>query len=486
MNRPSAQHRLWIGLALVLVPGILLLLLELYVVSIKAPALQHSRERVAHTFEVIATAEALRGAVKDAERAQRGYLVSSDRAYLAPYDRGVRDAPRLLAQLAALVEDNPQQRGRMPLLGLEVQAKLREIGRTLEAHDRDGLKAARQIVLTNSGLHAMQTFEALIDATIAAERDLLTQRTAAAVEEERGTAYMALASSVLALLAMILGATVVLLVLREIVRAEAAKGESDRLLGEQQQVMAQYQKMEALGQLTGGIAHDFNNLVHVIKNALEIVLRMLNPAETKIRGYLEMAGRNADRAATLTQRLLAFSRRQMLDPRPIDPNGLLTEVTALLGSSFGKGISVETVSGADAWWIVADVHQLETAILNLAVNARDAMPEGGKLTLETANARLDEAYGAAHSEVKPGEYVMIAVSDTGTGMPPEVAARAFEPFFTTKEVGRGTGLGLSQVYGFAKQSSGHVEIHSEPGRGTTVKLYLPRLHDVPGAVGSIR
>jgi PAS domain S-box-containing protein len=246
-------------------------------------------------------------------------------------------------------------------------------------------------------------------------------------------------------------------------------------LRQQQLALAQYSKMDALGQLTGGLAHDFNNLLHVIKNGIELVERHLRDVQPQVRTYLDMVKRNADRAASLTQRLLAFARRQPLDPKPINPNTLIADVTALLKQALGESIAIETVVGGGLWTISADSNQLETAILNLALNARDAMPRGGKLTLEITNTFLDESYCAAHEEVKPGQYVMIAVSDTGAGMAGEVLAKAFDPFFTTKEPGRGTGLGLSQVYGFTKQSGGHVKIYSEAGSGTTVRLYLPRV-----------
>jgi CheY-like chemotaxis protein len=192
-----------------------------------------------------------------------------------------------------------------------------------------------------------------------------------------------------------------------------------------------------------------------------------------------MAG--AARAAALTHRLLAFSRQQPLDPKPTDVNKLVAGMSDLLRRTLGEHIAIETVLAGGLWRANVDANQLENAILNLAVNARDAMPEGGKLTVETGNAYLDEAYAALRPEVTPGRYVMVAVCDTGAGMPAEVAARAFEPFFTTKAVGQGTGLGLSQVYGFVKQSGGHVAIYSEPSEGTTVKLYLPRLNSVAEA-----
>ena len=247
----------------------------------------------------------------------------------------------------------------------------------------------------------------------------------------------------------------------------------------------QAQKMEGIGHLTGGVAHDFNNLLTIIIGNLETLLRnlTLSPLDAeRLRRSAMNAMTGARRAESLTQRLLAFSRQQPLDPKPIDLARLVNGMSDILRRTLGEQITVETVLSGSAWRAHADPNQLELAILNLAVNARDAMEDGGRLTLETANVLLDEQYAASQVEVVPGQYVMVAVTDTGTGMPPEVRARAFDPFFTTKEVGRGTGLGLSQVYGFAKQSGGHVKIYSEVGLGTTVKLYLPRVHSVVESV----
>jgi signal transduction histidine kinase/ActR/RegA family two-component response regulator len=238
--------------------------------------------------------------------------------------------------------------------------------------------------------------------------------------------------------------------------------------------LRQAQKMEAMGQLTGGIAHDFNNLLQVILGNLELLQRRKLVADDEANRMVASAVRGAERAATLTQRLLAFARRQPLDPRPLDVNKLVQGMSDLLHRSLGEAIRVETVLAGGIWRVAVDANQLENALLNLAVNARDAMAGTGKLTIETANVHLDEPYAQAN-EVRPGQYVMIAVSDSGSGMTPEVTAKAFEPFFTTKDVGKGSGLGLSQVYGFIKQSEGHAKIYSEPGDGTTVKLYLPRL-----------
>jgi signal transduction histidine kinase/DNA-binding response OmpR family regulator len=252
-----------------------------------------------------------------------------------------------------------------------------------------------------------------------------------------------------------------------------------------EEALRQAQKMEAIGRLTGGVAHDFNNLLQVILGNLDALRRQLGDGaiqKDEIRRFSDAAVRGAERAAVLTQRLLAFSRRQPLQPQPLEVNKLVTGMSDLLRRTLGEGITTETVLAGGLWRISADANQLESALLNLAVNARDAMRSGGKLTIETANAHLDEAYAATHDEVKAGQYVMVAVTDTGVGMSKEVLAKAFDPFFTTKDVGQGTGLGLSQVYGFVKQSGGHVKIYSEPGEGTTVRLYLQRL---PGGADDV-
>ncbi|MFC7738862.1 PAS domain S-box protein [Roseomonas sp. GCM10028921] len=239
--------------------------------------------------------------------------------------------------------------------------------------------------------------------------------------------------------------------------------------------LRQAQKMEAIGQLTGGIAHDFNNLLAVIQGSLQLLQRRLDRAEWgALQRYVDSAREGAEKAATLTHRLLAFSRRQALAPEPVDANALVGGMSALMRRAIGEHIRIETVLAGGLWQTHADPHQLEQAILNLAVNARDAMEAGGRLTIETANTHLDEAYARANAGVLSGQYVMVAVTDTGTGIPPELLDQVFEPFFTTKPVGKGTGLGLSQVYGFVRQSGGHIRIYSEPGQGTSVKVYLPR------------
>ena len=252
-----------------------------------------------------------------------------------------------------------------------------------------------------------------------------------------------------------------------VLRERAAHAEATRpviaprpLSPEEAAARAHSQKLEALGLLAGEVAHDFNNLLHVIRNAVEI-LKLQQP-QAEARRSLEMIRHSADRAAALTRQLLEYARRRPHEVRPLDPNELVAQMAELLRHSLDQRITIETVLGRGLGDVAADAGQFETALLNLAINARDAMPQAGRLTIETASSMLDE------------QYVMISVSDTGTGMAPEVAARACEPFFTTKEPGRGTGLGLSQVAGFAQQAGGQVRIASEPGKGTTVRLYLPR------------
>ncbi|HSM96130.1 MAG TPA: CHASE3 domain-containing protein [Rhizomicrobium sp.] len=233
------------------------------------------------------------------------------------------------------------------------------------------------------------------------------------------------------------------------------------------------QKMESIGQLTGGMAHDFNNLLQIISANLDLLVKQEGDA-SKRAARLQSAVAAVERGARLTGQLLAFARRQALDPRSTNLGRMVNEMTDLLRRTLGERIEVESMIAGGLWNTMVDRSQVENAILNLAINARDAMPDGGKLTIEVANAFLDDTYAATHSEVVPGQYVMLAISDTGIGMPPDVIARAFDPFFTTKPEGQGTGLGLSQVFGFVKQSGGHVKIYSETGEGTTIKIYLPR------------
>lgn len=245
-------------------------------------------------------------------------------------------------------------------------------------------------------------------------------------------------------------------------------------LREAEEQLRQAQKMEAVGHLTGGVAHDFNNMLAVVSGSLELLDRRTAVDDPRAKALISSALEASKRAGNLTRRLLAFSRQQPLKPEVTDPNRLVAGMSDLFRHSLGADIQLETVLSGGVWRIHVDQNQLESVLLNLAVNARDAMEGGGRLTIETQNAHLDKRYVARELGITPGQYVMIGVTDTGSGMAPDVLAKAFDPFFTTKEVGKGTGLGLSQVYGFIKQSGGHTKIYSEIGHGTSVKIYLPR------------
>ena len=248
---------------------------------------------------------------------------------------------------------------------------------------------------------------------------------------------------------------------------------ADREAAEAQ--LRQIQKMETIGQLTGGIAHDFNNMLAVVIGSIEMARRRAERSDyERLLGSLDSAHEGAKRASDLVTRLLAFARQQDLAPQTIDVGALVSGMSSLMQRTLGETIEVEVVASDGLWRCWADPVQLENAILNLAVNARDAMPDGGRMTIETRNIELDAAKAREHPEATPGQYVMIGVSDIGVGMPDAIIERAFDPFFTTKEVGKGTGLGLSQIYGFVRQSGGHVIIASAVGRGTDVQLYLPR------------
>jgi signal transduction histidine kinase/CheY-like chemotaxis protein len=240
-----------------------------------------------------------------------------------------------------------------------------------------------------------------------------------------------------------------------------------------EQQLRQAQKMESIGQLTGGIAHDFNNMLTVVTGTIDILAEAVAD-RPELAAIAKLISEAADRGAELTSHLLAFARKQPLQPRETDINALMVESEKLLRPALGENVEIELSLEEAAWPALVDPGQLTTALLNLAVNARDAMADGGKLTLETGNVVLDQSYADANHDVTPGSYVMVAVSDTGAGIPEAIRQQVFEPFFTTKEVGKGTGLGLSMVYGFIKQSGGHIKVYSEEGHGTTFRLYLPQ------------
>jgi PAS domain S-box-containing protein len=622
--RFTSLRVLWLGWALVVVPSFALLGLGIYNGTMIVPALRQSQDLVAHSIAVITTTQALERALQDAERGQRGFLITGEPAYLEPYRTGAQDIPPLLSRLQQLTADNPEQQRRWSDLQRQINVKMTELGQTIQVRRTDGFDAARQIVLTNVGRDSMLAIDRVIDAGVAEENRLLAEREAQGDAAQAGATTGNLLRSALAFVATLFGVILVTLTARRLSHSETALHESEQrfrlmvsgitdsaivmldtegsisswnrgaerillyrpgeIIGQHykcfftpedaaaglpdrqldttltagsttsegwrlrkdgskfwasasltairdeqgnlrgfaklirdmterreaelalrqtndelsQQIAArdqaveslnhemrereraegilrQVQKMDVLGQLTGGIAHDFNNMLAVIVTNLETLQRRLPPGDARLHDPVAMALQGAERSALLTHRLLAFARRQPLEPRPADVNKLVAGMSNFIRRTLGETIAIEFVLGEEIWSVPCDINQLENALLNLAVNARDAMPNGGKLTIETANVHLDEAYAAANVEVTAGQYVMLAVSDTGAGMSQAIIEKAFEPFFTTKEAGQGTGLGLSQVYGFVKQSNGHIKIYSELGQGTTVKLYMPRL-----------
>ena len=390
-----------------------------------------------------------------------------------------RALPRAVERLAQAA--NPQAPEVAQLRRL-IADKVKELRATLDAYKAGRSEEALTTVNNDSGQRMMDEIRRVAAAIEQQENVTLAARQSDSALF--GTLLKVGAGAALALI----GAIGVLLIVLNRRSFEELSAAHDRLvdtnrellkqIGERQQAeseLRQSQKVQAIGQLTGGVAHDFNNMLGVIGGNLELMQRRIKRGDYSIERFMDAALKATERAASLTHRLLAFARRQPLAPQAIDANRLITTMSDLLRSTLGEQIRIETVAAAGLWPTMADPHQLESAILNIAINARDAMPNGGKLTIETGNAYLDEAYCREHAEVAPGQFVMIALTDTGTGMPPDVIARVFDPFFTTKAAGTGTGLGLSQVHGFVKQSNGHINIYSEPGAGTTVKIYLPRL-----------
>ncbi|NOT39960.1 MAG: response regulator [Alphaproteobacteria bacterium] len=472
-----------------LLPGISASVLVLSVAALIAlTALYRSQlDLISHTENVNSTLARSFASVQDAELGLRGYLLTGDETYIDRMEKVRGHFEEEYASLAALTQHNAAQ-----------QASLKELRDLARRHLEANLNSLSR-AKAGARVQSIYPLDSIRDIVLMMQRReglLLRQR----IDDAAATSvWLFLAAT----LPIVLVAWALWLWLRDrqaglgaralhtadtksaLVTLNAAHdataGEGIAREAAEGQVR-QLQKMEAVGQLTGGIAHDFNNMNAVVMSAISLCRKRLARGETDIASLLDAAMDAAQRSAALTARLLAFSRLQQLSPEVLDPSQFISSMTDLLRRTLGENISIETVLGGGLWRTNADASQLENVILNLCVNARDAMPGGGKLTLETANVSLDDAYARANVDVVPGQYVMIAVTDNGEGMPPEVVARAFEPFFTTKPVGEGTGLGLSQVFGFVKQSGGNVSIYSELGKGTTIKVYLPRFVGVEKAV----
>ena len=439
---------------------------------------------VERSFEAQQAGQALLGDLQAAETGQRGYLLTEDSAYLKPFDSALSTVPRLLDSLHQLTKDNRTQETRIFAIEPLVSAKLQEMKRTIELTQEGKREEALNIVNTDQGRGLMDAIRTELRGFFQTERDLLRARQASAADRRRWLAVLIGIALLTAMLLTGLLAVATRRAVRGLLDRTRELEEESKLRRDAEDSLRQVQKMEAVGQLTGGIAHDFNNLLTIIIGNLDTMKRQLakaaGPAQLAKLGAtlsksLESALQGARSAAQLTQRLLAFSRRQALEPSRIDINKLVSGMLDMLRRSLGEQISIETVFGAGVWPTFADPHQLENVLLNLTLNARAAMPEGGCLTIETANTYLDQAYARRFGDVEAGQYVVLCVTDTGTGIPDEILDRVFEPFFTTKPTGEGSGLGLAMAHGFVKQSGGHVRIYSEEGEGTTVKIYLPRM-----------
>jgi signal transduction histidine kinase len=467
----------------ILVPAVVLVAVVV-ILALVAQQFQGLQDRVRHATDVKGRLTLVYSLLQEAEAGVRGFILTDDDFYLASLTEAEQRLKPELDALTDLLADNEAQSKSLTALRANVDTRIVQMENLVSAARAGDRARIIDDMRQRTGVNLIQGARTIVDAMTAEEDRLLVERRAnanftAAVLQllAYGTLFLVMTVAVLSLSAVVRR--------REHLEAVEAdlRAANDKLNAEMlrrekaEEQLRQVQKMEAIGQLTGGIAHDFNNMLAVIMGALNIMQRRIDRGDFNVQPFMQAAIEGAQRGGALTQRLLAFARKQVLEPRPLDANKLVSGMSDLLRRTLGEVIQTEVVLAGGLWRTYADAHQLETAILNLVVNARDAMPEGGKLTLETANAHLDEAYAAEHGDVPAaGQYVMVSVTDTGTGMAPEVISRAFDPFFTTKGPGKGTGLGLSQVYGFVKQSGGHIKIYSEVGQGTTFKIYLPRHH----------
>ena len=557
------------------IPIALLTAIGFYQFLVAEPRAEAARATATASFEALQAIDAVGQAIQDAERGQRGFLLTDGReAYLEPYLAAKARLPGLMADLQRATNHNSDQQTRVLTLQSNLTTKLNELASTLAAFRAGDAQRARGIVQNDSGLNSMQAIQRDLQTLTLAEGELLTARQRAAGEADRRTAIGFVIAGLVAISALLVGAFFIgrthrqlsisetmlqstLDSVREGVAAfdnqgrfrawnaafakflglapeamqqgQTVKAISDESVvtseliarmaeldatakrtgrpalvtyrgpqnqwlemfhhrdaegyvttildvSEQRQTeeaLRQSQKLDSIGQMTGSIAHDFNNLLTIIVGALGF-LRSALPGNPKALQRVDMLELATERATRLTKQLLAFARRQPLQPETVNLGTTMSEILPLVRRAVGDGIVVESVIDGGLWNTMVDPAQFQSAVLNLAINSRHAISEAGKITIEVGNAALDDIYAARHADVEPGQYVRFAITDTGAGMDAETLARAVDPFFTTRPPGEGTGLGLAQVYGFVKQSGGHMKIYSEVGEGTTVKLYLPR------------
>ncbi len=562
---------------LLAVPLFLVLAVSAFLTARFAVSERDAQSQVRHTFQVIEAQRRIQDSVQTAETGMRGFLLSRDPVFEQGFRSYLARIPADIKRFRELSRDNPTQQTRADRLEALIQSRITGLNAGVANNTAPAITTPAAVEGLARGRQLMTQIRAEIEAGLAEEQRLLSERDGTRRQSEEMVVGSAIAAAVITLLVLLAAALLLVRNNMRLARAEKARANEAAILqatlelvrdgvayfisdgtlcayntqfftllglprhlakintpiaqlvgaenwpfpvlapsgadetgqGSQRLVWKdreldiykvpvstggfligvedntarlraeaigrQAQKMEAVGHLTGGVAHDFNNLLQIISANLDLAVAgddvISNP---RLAQRLQNAIGAVTRGSRLTAQLLAFARRQALDPRSLDLGRVIRDMTDLLRRALGERIAVETVIAGGLWNTLADPTQIENTILNLAINARDAMPDGGKLTLEVANAYLDDAYAATHAEVTPGQYVMLAVSDTGTGMTPEVVARVFEPFFTTKPEGKGTGLGLAQAYGFIKQTGGHIKIYTEPGHGTTIKLYLPR------------
>lgn len=576
-RRLSGRSEVLSALLLASIPLAFLTAVGLFQLLHNVPEAKSARDETLRRFSMIRLANAFDEAIQDAERGQRGFLITGREIYLDPYARTKARLPEILAELKRDATDDVDQQRRVSALEADATAKMDELAATIATRRSEGFEAAKAIVDTDAGRRRMHAIQADLAAIEDAAESGLQQGLMRSESAEHSFTQTFIAGSAVASLSLLAAAFMLAQAYRSAALSErilratldnvregvATFDENDYLLAwnetfvrfialckhvlrrgaplpvddtespaankllnaiaqirkqvrqtgrpallecdgadeklleifnssapggyvttllditerrRTEEALRQAQKFEALGQMTGGLAHDFNNLLTVVIGNLGM-LRGAVAGNAKATERIEMANLAAERGARLTKQLLAFARRQPLQPEIVNLSRLLTETMPLIRRAVGEAIQVEFVSAGSPWNAKVDPVQFQSAVLNLAINARDAMREGGKLTIEALNASLDEIYASHCGDVEPGQYVLLAVTDTGHGMDAATMARAFEPFFTTKPVGVGSGLGLPQVYGFVKQSGGHLRLYSEVGKGTTVKLYLPRTLD---------
>ncbi|PZU07952.1 ATP-binding protein [Sphingomonas sp.] len=465
------------GLGIVLVAGLVALLI--------ANGVSSSNRWVDHSVQVQTRIIELGERIATHDGALRGYLISRQPAMREELSDSRHDILVRLGELSALLGENDIQRSELDAVTPLIHQRMIFARKLVAQREHLPLDRIDISIGQPDALPLILAIRQHLGRLFAAESALLAERQRQA---QQRTALLSVGLAATVFFVVVIAYLTVreartrfesIEVAHAEARAAAQAAQAEMRAREQvEDQLRQIQKMESIGQLTGGIAHDFNNMLAVVIGSLDMARRRLDDPD-RLQRSLASAMEGAGRAASLVSRLLAYSRRQSLAPAAVDPNELVGDMSNLLGRTLGEGIEVETELAPDIWATFVDPLQLENAIVNLAVNSRDALGGRGRLTIRTGNATLDEEYVRSHPDVVPGDYVMIMVRDFGCGMPPEVLARAFDPFFTTKGVGRGTGLGLSQVFGFIKQSGGHIGIESTVGEGTTIRLFLPRHAEAP-------